>query len=235
MNKMNKMVTILFAMSIILAGTASIFSADRTTKKYDYKDFSKVEAGSGMLLDINKSSSYSITVNADEEDFEYLKVEKSGNTLRFYIDKNNYHRHGVIRISINLPSLTGIGLSGGAQGKLSMNTEENFDGELSGGAEISGSLSCRDINLEISGGSVVNLSGKAADLTADASGGSIYHLKDFSVKNVNVDLSGGSRLETTMNGTLDVNASGGSRVVYYGNAKPGSTDFSGGSGISQGE
>ncbi len=232
---MKKILTILFVLSIILAGTASTFSAERTTKKYDYKDFSKVEAGSGMFLDINQSSSYSISVNAEQEDFEYLKVEKSGNTLRIYIDKNNYHRHGDIRISIDMPSLTGISLSGGAQGKLTMNTEENFDGELSGGAEISGNLSCKNINLEISGGSIINLSGKAADLTADASGGSIYHLKDFSVKNVNVDLSGGSRLETNMNGTLDVDASGGSRVVYYGSAKPGRTDFSGGSGISKGD
>ncbi len=232
---MKKLATILFAMSIFLAGTTSIFSADRTTKKYDYKDFSKVEAGSGMLLNINQSSSYSISVNADQEDFEYLKVEKKGNSLMFYIDKNNYHRHGEIRISIEMPSLTGIDLSGGAQGKLSMDTKENFEGELSGGAEISGKLSCKDINFEISGGSVINLSGTASDLTADASGGSIYHLKDFSVKNVDVDLSGGARMEINMNGTLNVDASGGSKVVYYGKAKLGSTDFSGGSGISQGE
>jgi hypothetical protein len=225
----------IFILNICLAITGNIYPADRTTKKYDYKDFSKVEAGSGMLVKISQSSSYNIEINAEEEDFEYLKVEKNGNDLRIYIDKNNYRKHGDIKIDIKMPVLTGLDLSGGAQGKLSMDIKDNFNCELSGGAEVSGNLSCENINLEISGGSIINLSGKGADLTADASGGSVYHLKDFSVKSVDVDLSGGSRLEINMNGTLNVDASGGSRVIYYGNATLGSTDFSGGSGISKGE
>ena len=188
-----------------------------------------------MLLKIDQSSSYSIEINAEKEDFEYLKVEKKGSTLEIYIDKNNYRKHGDIKVIIQLPALKGLALSGGAQGKISMDVKDDFEGELSGGAEITGNLSCADINLEVSGGSVVSLSGNGTNLTADASGGSIYHLKDFSVKNVNVDLSGGSRLEIQMNGTLNIDASGGSRVVYYGNAKMGSTDFSGGSGVSRGD
>ncbi len=232
---MKKILVSFFILSICFAIAGNAYPADRTTKKYDYKDFSKVEAGSGMLVKISQSSSYNIEINAEQEDFEYLKVEKNGNDLRIYIDKNNYRKHGDIRIDIQMPALTGLDLSGGAQGKLSMEIKDNFSSELSGGAEISGNLSCENINLEISGGSIMNLSGNGADLTADASGGSIYHLKDFNVKDVNAGLSGGSRLEINMKGTLNVDASGGSKVVYYGSAKLGSTDFSGGSGISQGE
>ena len=226
---------LLFIISFYLVNSVTVYPADRITKKYTDKDFTKVEAGSGMLLKIDQSSSYSIEVNAEKEDFEYLKVEKKGITLKIYIDKNNYRKHGDIKVIIQMPALKGLDLSGGAQGKLSMKISDDFESELSGGAEISGNLSCSDLNLEISGGSVVSLSGSGKNLSADASGGSIYHLKDFSVKDVNVDLSGGSRLEIQMNGTLDVDASGGSKVVYYGNAKLGSTDFSGGSGVSKGD
>lgn len=232
---MKKILISLFILGICLAITGSTYPADRTTKKYDYKDFTKVEAGSGMHVKISQSSSYSIEINAEEEDFEYLKVEKNGNSLQIYIDKNNYRKHGDIRVDIQMPALTGLDLSGGALGKLSMDIKDDFNCDLSGGAEISGNLTCENINLEISGGSIINLSGKAGDLTAEASGGSVYHLKDFSVKDVNAGLSGGARLEINMNGTLNVDASGGSKVVYYGSAKLGSTDFSGGSGISQGE
>lgn len=232
---MKKITGLLLILAVYLISTANIYPADRVTKKYDYKDFSKVEAGYGMLVNISQSSSYSIEINAEEEDFEYLKVEKRGNTLEIYIDKNNYRRHGVIKVKIQMPSLSGLNLSGGAQVKLSMDIKDNFNGAFSGGSGLSGNLSCSDINLEISGGSVIKLTGKGVDLTADASGGSIFHLKDFEVKDVNADLSGGARLEIKMNGTLNVDASGGSRVVYYGNARMGQTDFSGGSGISQGD
>lgn len=232
---MKKITVLLLISAVYLISTANIYPADRVTKKYDYKDFGKVEAGYGMLVNISQSSSYSIEINAEEADFEYLKVEKSGNTLEIYIDKNNYRRHGDIKVKIQMPSLTGLDLSGGAQAKLSMDIKDSFNGGFSGGSELSGNLSCSDINLEISGGSVIKLIGKGADLTADASGGSIFHLKDFEVKDVHADLSGGARLEIKMNGTLNVDASGGSRVVYYGNGRIGQTDFSGGSGISQGD
>lgn len=232
---MKKILSLLLILSIYIFSAANSYPADRQTKKYNFKDFSKVEAGYGMLVNISQSSSYNIEINAEQEDFRYLKVEKKGNTLEIYIDKNNYRKHGDIKVKINMPSLTGLDLSGGAQAKLSMDIKDNFEGEFSGGAGLSGSLSCKDINLEISGGSEIHLTGTGADLTADASGGSIFHLKEFGVIDVNADLSGGARLEIKMNGTLNVDASGGSRVVYYGSAKIGQTDFSGGSGISQGD
>ena len=232
---MKKIMVTIVVLTFCLVGFSNLYPSDRTTKKYDYKDFNGVDAGYGMLLKINQSSSYSIEINAEKEDFEYLKVEKRGQSLKIYIDKNNYRKHGDIRVVINMPLLRDIGLSGGAQCQLSMSIKDNFTGDLSGGAELSGNLECSDIDLETSGGSVIKITGKAADLTAEASGGSIYHLKDFSVKDVDADLSGGSRLEIKMNGTLNVDASGGSRVVYLGSAKLGNTDFSGGSGISQGD
>jgi hypothetical protein len=211
------------------------YAGDRTTKKYDFNDFRKVEVGYGMLLTVTQSSSYEITIDAEEADFEYLKVEKKGATLDIYIDKNYYHKKGDIIINIKMPELTALDLSGGAQGKITMDIKNDFNCELSGGSGLSGSLNCQNIYMEISGGSTVNFKGKGNDFDTDASGGSISYLKDFRVKNVEADLSGGSRLEINLSGTLNVDASGGSRVIYFGSANIGTTDFSGGSGISKGE
>jgi hypothetical protein len=229
-----KKTVILYGLILYLLITNLNFPANRITKKYIYKDFNKVEVSNGMLLNVTQSSDFNIEVNAEESDFEYLKVEKKENTLRIYIDKENYRKSGDIKIDIQLPSLTGLDLSGGSQGKVAMDIADNFDCELSGGAGIAGSLSCNNINMEISGGSTVSLSGKGTNLTVEGSGGSIFHLKNYNVKNVDVDLSGGSRLEINMNGILNGDASGGSRVIYYGDAKIGNTDFSGGAGISRG-
>src|SRR3546814_14539971 len=59
-------------------------------------------------------------------------------------------------------------LSGGAEGKISMNTpDRSFNAETSGGAELRGNLTCGNINVSTSGGSKVELSGSGKNLNAD--------------------------------------------------------------------
>jgi hypothetical protein len=89
--------------------------------------------------------------------------------------------------------------------------------------------------LELSGGSWVEISGNGKNLSVDGSGGSNFKLKNFSVENVNAELSGGSQVVITMNGELNTDQSGGSHLTYYGKASIGNTDFSGGSGVSKGD
>lgn len=221
--------------------TASNTFAGEKTKTYDIKNFTGVSVGSGMHVTVTQSDNYSISISADEKDFEDLKVKKDGNDLEIYYDRNGWgwfghHRRGNVEITITMPELASMNLSGGAEGKISMNTpDRSFNAETSGGAELRGNLTCGNINVSTSGGSKVELSGSGKNLNADGSGGSRIKLKDFSVKNVNADLSGGSTVWVNMNGTLNSDQSGGSRLYYYGNVSLGNTSFSGGSGISRGE
>ena len=206
------------------------------SKKYDFKDFTGVSASHGMNLKITQSDSYYIEVKADERDFEVLKVEKDGDELKFYITKNNYRPKYEIEITISMPALTGLQLSGGAMGNFTMDvSSRSFDLGLSGGSEVEGELKCSDINLQLSGGSQVSLDGKGKNVALAGSGGSIFDMKDFSVKDVNAQLSGGSHVSVRMNGTLNTAQSGGSEITYYGNVDLGNTSFSGGSGIHKGE
>ena len=220
---------------IIFFASYSIVNG-QVTKNYDFTDFNAVNVGYGMKVDISQSDSYSILVEADERDFKYLKVEKEGSELEFYIDKNNYRRRSEINIKITMPALTEINLSGGSIGKISMDVaSENFDCDLSGGAILEGSLRCANIDIDLSGGSQLTLKGNGRNAEIDGSGGAIFHLKDFSIKDADISLSGGSIVSIDMNGTLNASQSGGSQITYYGKADIGSTSFSGGSGITKGD
>jgi hypothetical protein len=216
------------------------YAGDRNTKSYSYQDFTSVDVSSGMNLTVTQSDSYSIEVTADQEDFKYLKVEKDGKTVKFYIKRdflsfNWGGRHHKIDVKIKMPALTGAGLSGGSQGNITMDvSSKSFSAELSGGSQINGNLKCGNMQLELSGGSIVDLSGNGKNLKVEGSGGSIFKLKGFSVNDVDADLSGGSQVTVTMNGNLNTEQSGGSHLTYYGKASLGETDFSGGSGVSRG-
>jgi hypothetical protein len=100
---------------------------------------------------------------------------------------------------------------------------------------LGGELTCGNASFDVSGGGKVRLSGEGANLNIEGSGGAMFRLKEFSVKNVNADLSGGTHATININGTLNTDQSGGSRIVYYGNMNLGNTDFSGGSGINKGD
>ena len=230
-----------FVILLLLSFFSTFALADSKTKTYDYKNFYKVSVGSGMHVTVTQSSSYSISITADEREFKDLVVEKRGNSLDIYYDRSvwnwfGHHRRGNVEIKITMPELTAIDLSGGAEGNITMNVPgSSFTAETSGGAELIGNLICGNISVETSGGSRVELSGKGENLTADGSGGSKIKMKNFAVKDVNADLSGGSTVWINMNGTLNTDQSGGSKIYYYGNVSLGNTSFSGGAGISKGD
>lgn len=205
----------------------------QTSKDYQFKDFTEVSAGYGMTLTLTQGE-YRVSVKADEDDFEDLVVEKNGNELLFKLD--TWHSSDrEIYVTIQMPDLEKLNLSGGSKGKIKMNAKGDAEFNLSGGAKVNGEFSCKKMNVELSGGASAKLTGNSEDLTADLSGGAELNFKNFKVKNVNADLSGGSRVEVTMNGKMNVQASGGSRFIHYGNAERGKISTSGGSSIESGD
>jgi hypothetical protein len=230
------MKTSLFLFTFFFFLTTSTFFAQKITKKYDFKDFSEVGISYGMHVSVTQSDSYDIEVTAEKEDLDNLGVQKRGDALNFYLAKKNYNMRGEVNIEIKMPSLTAIDLSGGSEGNIVMDvSSESFSAALSGGSELNGELKCGNINLALSGGSEITLKGKGEDAEIAGSGSSSFNLKEFSVRNVDSQLSGGSDVKITMNGTLNTSQSGGSDFVYYGKAEMESTMFSGGSEVEKGE
>jgi len=229
---------LIFAVLVLIAAIlySTKLSAQEIVKTYDNKDFNSVSLSHAMNCQLTQSDKYSIEIKADEEDFEYLKVEQKGNSIRIYIDKNNYSSDSEIKVKITMPELTDLNLSGASKVKLTMNVPgKNFSSKLSGSSYIEGSLTSGDIDISLSGSSKVKLNGKANDLDLHASGSSSLKLKHFAVKNADVQLSGSSLAELNLNGKLNTRQSGNSQIIYYGKADLGSTNFSGSSGIKKGE
>jgi hypothetical protein len=87
------------------------------------------------------------------------------------------------------------------------------------------------LDLELSGGSHADVEGSASDLTVDASGGSTLDLDNFPVHDADIVFSGGSSGTISLDGNLDADLSGGSRLWYIGNPTLGDIETSGGSSI----
>ena len=62
------------------------------TEEMTFTDFTIVEAGWGFNVDINQSDSYSISITADDNMFDYIETSKTGNTLNIGL-KLGYSYH----------------------------------------------------------------------------------------------------------------------------------------------
>ena len=207
-------------------------SGNLVSETYDFNDFTTVEAHNGFQLKITKSTAFSVEVTVDDNIKEYLEVDKSGDTLRILLKGNRVYNSVHLEASITMPELYGIDLSGGSRTSIAgFNSSHDLSVELSGGSVLSGEITATDTDFELSGGSEVNLVGSANDLIVDGSGGSQLDLESFSVNNADIKLSGGGSATINPSGRLDVDLSGGSRVLYIGNPSTGDQDLSGGSSV----
>jgi len=209
-------------------------SGDLTTETSDLSDFTRVEAYSGFQIEVTQSSTFSIEITADENIHEFIEVEKSGETLSIRLRGNRFYHSVTLRAKITMPELYKIELSGGSQASITgFSSSHDFEVEMSGGSRISGDITAGDADFELSGGSQVNLEGEADDLVVDASGGSQLDLEDFPVDGAYIKLSGGGKAIVNVSGILDVDLSGGSRVLYVGEPTLGVIELSGDSKVSE--
>jgi hypothetical protein len=104
-----------------------------------------------------------------------------------------------------------------------------FDG--SGGSRIEGTLACDDLSGAVSGASTATMIGSASTAKLGASGAGKLLMNNFAIKDATVNLSGASEAAIRATGTLNVDLSGGSRLDYYGSARLGETSVTGASQI----
>ncbi len=225
-------------------GFVIVGSGDLTTRNFDFSHFTSVVARSGFQLELVQSSTFSVEVTADDNVMDYIDVDTSGNTLEIKPQWNRSFRSVTLRAKITTPDLYEIKLSGGSGASISgFSSSHHLSAGLSGGSSVTGNITAGDAYLSLSGGSHVNLSGSANELVATGSGGSHislsgsaenivikgsggshFNLQDYSVSDADINLSGGSHAYVHVNGTLNVDISGGSEVHYTGEPTLGDID-----------
>ena len=246
-------VIVLVTAATLLAGCSAIDSGPTVTKTYDFTGFTGVEAGSAFKVDIVRSENFSISVTLSEKIADRLNVTKTGDTLHIDFKEPVLNFRGRPLATITLPDLRSLDLSGatevtakgfkssnnfnlevsGASG-LDMDMETgNFKADISGASKINGYLKAASSDINVTGASRITLTGSSGDITIDISGASRASLDNFAVGNAFIQLSGAGQASMLINGNLDANLSGASRLVYSGKPTLGKLDVTGGSTLKQ--
>jgi len=214
-------------------GGKIVGSGNLKTEVMEFSDFSALDIGYGFEVEITRSSSYSVSITGDRNVFNRIEVSKSGDNLRIGLKPGIVYSRLTLKAKITLPELVNFEASGGTHGTVEgFNASNKFVLELSGGSNIRMmDMVFEELDADLSGGSSIEIDGEATDLTLEASSGSSLDLEDLQVHDANIVLSGGSHGTIKLDGRLDADLSGGSRLEYIGEPTMGNITTSGGSSI----
>jgi len=211
-----------------------IGSGNLETEEYAFTNFTEVEISSAFEFEIEQSSSYSINVTADDNVIDYVQVSQVGQTLKIRLGTVTWFGPVTLRASVTMPQLSGLTVSGASRGTVSdFSSTEDVNIKVSGASRVTGDITAGNVEFDISGASTLQLEGSANDMVADVSGASRFNLDDFIVNNADVNFSGASSCTVNLNGRLDANISGASRLWYIGEPTMGDINTSGASTISK--
>jgi len=230
-------------------------SVNLVTEEMEFSDFTSVKVGNAFQVEITQSSSYSVSVTADEYmhvsetgkdeyarelTFDYIQVSnQTGDTLTIGL-KSGYNYRSVhllrpltLRAEITMPDLYALDFSGATHGTVEgFSFSHEFNVSLSGASFLDiVDLSAGNVTIDLSGASNLNGKGAADNMLISASGASRLELSDFPVHKVNVVLSGASHATINLDGRLDANLSGASHVRYIGDPTMGNIQTSGDSTV----
>ena len=219
-------------LAVIFFSGCVIGSGNLVSREYERSGFSSVEAGHGFRLNISRSSEFHVEITADDNIIDYIEVKTFDDTLRIRLRPFSSVGKATLRAEISMPELRGVDLSGGSRTEISgFESTDSFSLALSGGSDLKGDIVAGNVDVDLSGGSVVELEGTGKRLVVDGSGGSDVHFRNFPVENADIRLSGGGKATVNVSGSLNVDLSGGSSLIYQGDPRLGEIDLSGGSTI----
>ncbi len=229
-----------------VAGTGPVIN-----QTYDFTDFKNIEISSAFGFDISRADSYSLTITAHENLFSYMDIQKTGNTLIIRMKRGNY-TNPKTRAAISLPELNSLTITGASQGSargfMSKNSlqitasgasllEIEIDAgrtsvEVSGASKLTGSLTAQDTRFNISGASRCDLTGSSVFGDIKVSGASQFTSQTFKMQDGAVNVSGASSAKLFTSGTLEIEASGASSVIFGGKPTIKGLNVSGASRVS---
>jgi len=229
-------------------------SGNLDTQEFNFSDFARVEVGYAFEVEVVQSASYSVSITADDNLFDYILVSKQGTTLKIRLEPALHYVFTTLQAKITMPQLDGLALSGATRGTVSgFSSTDNIDIEvsgasslnlvemsagdiefdISGASRVTGDITAGDADFDVSGASTVQLEGSANDIVVDASGASHVKLAAFPVSNADVTLSGASSGTVNLDGRLDADLSGASKLSYIGEPTMGTINTSGDSTVSK--
>lgn len=205
-----------------------------TSREANFSGYSALQVSDAFNVNVQFSDTEEkITIKANENLHDRIIVKMEGQTLRIGLKNyTNIKGSATLDAFIVTNRITNFDVSGAS--KLSLESEliaSEADIKLSGASEFKGALDLDRLELEAGGASHLNIFGNTAMLNASLSGASTLEDYDFTIGKLNLRMAGASDTYLSVDQSIDIEASGASKLSYKGNAEVREKRLSGASEI----
>jgi hypothetical protein len=215
---MKKLFSILFFVALTVTLQAQV-----SKKNFQVSDFNGISAGGVFDIEVVKSTSESMTVEADPSIINYITAQVVRGKLKLGLDSSTPSKltrnMKPIRVVVMAKELREINLSGAA--RLATNSSfsaQNFRVDLSGATTVTGlDLDVDDLTVVSSGASTISIKGNAMNASYSISGAGKITILHGS-ENLKVGGSGASAVEIKESARkIDLSFSGAVNTKLTGN------------------
>jgi hypothetical protein len=214
------LVMVLLSISQTACGEVLRGSGDVITEEREVPFFNEISVSGAINLFVTMSEDFSVTVEADDNIMEKIITEVSDSKLNIYTKRGfNIRNPEKMDVYVSVPQLIYLGASGATD----VIIENILEGEAltinsSGASDISGQVNVSYLKVGCSGASDAKLSGFAGTLEVNLSGSSDMKSYELVCDHAEVDLSGASGLNITVNNSVSGSTSGASDLNVKGSA-----------------
>lgn len=207
-----------------------------TMESRQHSGYDKIDVSDAMEVILTMDTQESVVVEANENLHQYILTDVVSGTLKIRLKNNIRVKSGAsIKIYVNALAIDDIRIDGASRVELTNDLiTSNFNLDVSGASSFQGGFTAVDSDIDISGASKVEIWGSTTNANAKISGAS--NLADFAftiTDYLNIDLSGASKAELTVDGTMDIEASGASTFNYKGDGLIDNLNLSGASSVNK--
>lgn len=216
-----------------IKGNGNMIVKNITTASYD-----EISVSGFFDVELVAGEEGKITLNAEDNLVDYIKIEVENNTLKMSVEKGVYivpSRGSKVQITVPFQSLNAVSLNG--SGDISTKnpiTTNAFKSTLSGSGDIHLEVNAKEINSEVTGSGDMSLKGKSDVLKCTVTGSGDLNTKDLESATVYAKVTGSGDCQVNCTENLEARVTGSGEIRYYGDPKKKDTKVSGSGDISKG-
>lgn len=184
----------------------------------DVTDFNSVNAKGQFQLKIAQADESRVTLSTDDNLVSRVIIVLDRKTLKLSIEAPSTFFPTSLTITIAMPQLIGLNLSGGASATLSgFKSPHPFSLFMADKSTLDGDIDAGSINFNLSGTSTAVLKGGAASMDLTAIDTSKLDLSSFTLLRAKVNLDQSSEAIVNVSGQFDVTLNNKSKIFFLGN------------------
>ncbi len=192
-----------------------------TTKTFDVGEYDEVSLSSSFDVELIEGNEGTITVEAESNLMEYLKIEVKGGELSIGVKDNvNISTRKGVMVKVPVEKIKGVSIAGSGDIFSSMLLRnDTMDLAVAGSGDIKLNLECRMLEARIAGSGDIKVTGRAEKLDASVAGSGDIAAFGLKANNVNASIAGSGDVSVYCNGgTMKASIVGSGDLRYKGTA-----------------